>query len=45
MTFKADRSELVGHADAFWAISHALDNEPLNHDNPTKSKYVLQHAA
>ncbi|PMJ92849.1 terminase family protein [Vibrio sp. 10N.261.55.A7] len=45
MTFKADRSELVGHADAFWAISHALDNEPLNHDNPTKSKYVLQSAA
>ncbi|MGB0894034.1 MAG: terminase large subunit domain-containing protein [Parashewanella sp.] len=30
MSFKADRSELVGHADAFWAISHAIINEPLN---------------
>lgn len=30
MTFKAERSTLAGHADAFWAISHALDNEPLN---------------
>jgi hypothetical protein len=30
MTFRADRSELVGHADVFWAISHALINEPLN---------------
>ncbi|MGF1696563.1 terminase family protein [Vibrio kyushuensis] len=41
MTFKADRSELVGHADAFWALSHALLNEPLDHANPTKSKYVF----
>lgn len=29
MTFKAERSESTGHADAFWAIAHALINEPL----------------
>ncbi len=45
MTFKADRSELVGHADAFWALSHALINEPLDHSTPTKSKYVMANAA
>lgn len=45
MTFKADRSELVGHADAFWAISHAVINEPLDHSSPTKSKYVMANAA
>jgi len=37
MTFKAERSELTGHADGFWAISHALINEPLDHNNQTKS--------
>ncbi|WP_325891096.1 terminase large subunit domain-containing protein [Grimontia sp. NTOU-MAR1] len=30
MTFKAERSDTTGHADAFWAIAHALINEPLN---------------
>ncbi len=40
MSFKADRSELVGHADAFWAISHALINEPLNHSNKRKSTWT-----
>ncbi|WP_375750934.1 terminase large subunit domain-containing protein [Vibrio sp. HN007] len=30
MTFKAERSATTGHADAFWAISHAVANEPLD---------------
>jgi len=41
MTFKAERSELVGHADAFWALSHALINEPLDYNSPTKSTWQL----
>ncbi|EJQ6596287.1 terminase family protein [Vibrio parahaemolyticus] len=40
MSFRADRSEVSGHADAFWAISHALINEPLNHTNPRKSTWA-----
>lgn len=28
-TYEAGRSALTGHADLFWAIAHALDNEPL----------------
>ncbi|MGF1717803.1 terminase family protein [Photobacterium chitinilyticum] len=39
MTFKADRSETVGHADAFWAISHAIINEPLDHQQQRKSTW------
>ncbi|MFT6986899.1 MAG: hypothetical protein ACJAT7_002749 [Psychromonas sp.] len=39
MTFKAERSELTGHADAFWAISHALINEPLDYTNKPKSTW------
>lgn len=39
MTFKAERSELVGHADAFWAISHALFNEPFD-TNKRKSTWA-----
>ncbi|MFA0607256.1 terminase large subunit domain-containing protein [Vibrio amylolyticus] len=41
MAFKADRSELVGHADAFWAISHAVINEPLDHSNQKTSTWAL----
>lgn len=40
MTFKAERSETTGHADAFWAISHAIINEPLDHNTPTKSTWA-----
>ncbi len=39
MTFKAERSELTGHADGFWAISHAVLNEPLDHTNKPKSTW------
>ncbi|WP_217510847.1 terminase large subunit domain-containing protein [Vibrio metschnikovii] len=41
MTFKADRSELVGHADDFWALSHALINEPLDHSTQRKSTWQM----
>ncbi|MFL7010934.1 terminase large subunit domain-containing protein [Enterovibrio norvegicus] len=42
MTFKAERSESTGHADAFWAIAHALINEPLNTaDAERKSTYAF----
>lgn len=30
MTFKASRSEEVGHADLAWAVMHILINEPLD---------------
>ena len=40
MTFKADRSETTGHADVFWAISHAIINEPLNHTTKRKSTWA-----
>ncbi|EJG1272420.1 terminase family protein [Vibrio parahaemolyticus] len=41
LTFKADRSELVGHADDFWALSHALINEPIDHSTKRKSTYAM----
>ena len=41
MTFKADRSAISGHADAFWAISHAVINEPLNTTESRSSSYTL----
>ena len=42
MTFKADRSETTGHADAFWACSHAIINEPLNTtESQRKSTYTI----
>ncbi|EGU39415.1 terminase large subunit domain-containing protein [Vibrio scophthalmi] len=40
MTFKAERNQTTGHADAFWAISHAIINEPLDHATPTKSTWA-----
>jgi len=45
MTFVADRTAETGHAEAFWAISHALHNEPLNYENKKKSKWGLKKAA
>ncbi len=42
MTFKADRSDKVGHADGFWALSHAIINEPLNYLHKRKSSWAMQ---
>ncbi|HHR6392332.1 TPA: terminase large subunit domain-containing protein [Providencia alcalifaciens] len=39
MTFVADRTQETGHADVFWATSHAVIKEPLNTDKKRKSKY------
>ncbi|HAG2211219.1 TPA: terminase [Salmonella enterica] len=41
MTFVADRSNENGHADLFFAIAHAMDNEPLNYRTKRKSTWVL----
>ncbi|KJG26125.1 terminase [Photobacterium iliopiscarium] len=40
MTFKADRTETTGHADAFFALSHAAANEPLDHNTKRKSSWT-----
>ncbi|EDE2968696.1 terminase, partial [Salmonella enterica subsp. enterica serovar Schwarzengrund] len=45
MTFVADRSQDTGHAEAFWAITHALHNEPLNYENKPKSRWNLRNKA
>lgn len=45
MTFVADRSPETGHAEAFWAITHALHNEPLNYENKPQSRWRLKKAA
>ncbi|MCP9267830.1 terminase family protein [Xenorhabdus sp. XENO-1] len=45
MTFVADRSQETGHSDTFWAISHALMNEPLNYAKKRTSKYHFSKAA
>lgn len=39
LTFVADRTAEAGHADAFWAIAHAMSNEPLN-TTKRRSKWV-----
>lgn len=41
MTFVANRSAETGHADAFWAISHAMINEPLNTEHKRKSTWIM----
>lgn len=43
MTFRAERNDITGHADAFWATAHAIINEPLDHS--TKRKSTWQTAA
>lgn len=36
MTFTADRNAKNQHADVFWAISHAINNKPLNDNKPRR---------
>lgn len=43
ITFKASRDNVTGHADVFFAISHALINEPLNHAHKRSSSWTMQH--
>lgn len=33
ITYAANRTDTTGHADAAWAILHALSNEPISHDH------------
>ena len=42
ITFKASRDDAIGHADVFFAISHAVINEPLNHAHKRKSRWTMQ---
>ncbi|PKG74814.1 terminase [Shewanella sp. GutCb] len=43
ITFKASRDNTTGHADVFFAISHAVINEPLNHAHQRTSTWSMQH--
>ena len=43
VTFKASRDNTTGHADVFFAISHAVINEPLNHAHKRPSSWAMQH--
>lgn len=41
ITYAASRTEMTGHADEFFAVSHAVFNEPLNNNKKRNSKWVL----
>lgn len=41
MTFRASRSSETGHADVFFAIAHAVDNEPLDTSRRRKSTWAI----
>ena len=41
ITYVADRSERTGHADAAWAVMHALINEGLDYRQQRESTYVF----
>jgi hypothetical protein len=43
ITFKASRDNVTGHADDFFAISHAVINEPLNYEHKRTSSWAMQH--
>lgn len=45
MTFVAERSELTGHADIFFALSHAMINEPIDHEFEGRSTWTFKKAA
>lgn len=45
MTFVAERSEATGHADIFFALSHAMINEPLDQEFERSSTWAFGKAA
>lgn len=45
MTFVAERSEATGHADIFFATSHAMINEPIDHEFEGRSTWAFGKAA
>ena len=40
MTFRAARDNVTGHADVFFAIAHAVANEPLDTNRKRKSTWA-----
>lgn len=45
LTFVADRTAETGHADVFFAISHAVANEPIDYEHKRKSTWAFGKAA
>ncbi|EEZ5180811.1 hypothetical protein C3U89_002921 [Escherichia coli] len=45
LTFVAERSDVTGHADVFFAISHAVINEPVDYDYERPSTWAFGKAA
>lgn len=45
LTFVAERSDATGHADVFFAISHAVINEPLDYEYQRPSVWAFGKAA
>ncbi|HDM8359125.1 TPA: terminase family protein [Yersinia enterocolitica] len=45
LTFVAERSDATGHADVFFAISHAVINEPLDYEYDRPSTWAFGKAA
>ncbi|NHB87178.1 terminase large subunit domain-containing protein [Photorhabdus tasmaniensis] len=45
LTFVAERSEATGHADVFFAISHAVINEPIDYEYDRPSTWAFGKAA
>lgn len=41
VTFTADRTDETGHADIFFAIAHALANEPIGYRNKRRSTWIF----
>lgn len=41
ITFKASRDNATGHADVFFAIAHAVINEPLNFEHQRTSSWSI----
>lgn len=45
LTFVAERSDATGHADVFFAISHAVINEPVDYEYDRPSTWAFGKAA
>ena len=45
LTFVAERSDATGHADVFFAISHAVINEPIDYEYDRPSTWAFGKAA
>ncbi|EPP2016174.1 terminase large subunit domain-containing protein, partial [Escherichia coli] len=45
LTFVAERSDVTGHADVFFAISHAVINEPVDYDYERPSTWAFGKAS